>query len=79
MIALCRGYDHSSFRDDLRQLYWQAGVLRHKTVFFFADYQIAQEEFMEDIDSILNSGESTLFAAPSRKLIQGPHGHQLEM
>ncbi|KAF0301061.1 Dynein heavy chain 6, axonemal [Amphibalanus amphitrite] len=57
MIALCRGYDHTSFRDDLRQLYWQAGVQRNKTVFFFADYQIAQEEFMEDIDSILNSGE----------------------
>ena len=58
MIALCRGYDHSSFREDLRRLYWQAGVRRTKTVFFFADHQIARDEFMEDIDSILNSGQS---------------------
>ncbi|XP_065087185.1 dynein axonemal heavy chain 6 [Ochlerotatus camptorhynchus] len=56
-IALRRGYDHACFHEDLRKIYWIAGVLNKPTVFLITDTQIVKEEFMEDINNILNSGE----------------------
>ncbi|CAH8607094.1 unnamed protein product [Heterobilharzia americana] len=56
-IELNRGYDYSSFHDDLKSLYFSAGVENKPTVFLFTDNQIVVEEFLEDINNILNSGE----------------------
>ncbi|RUS78130.1 hypothetical protein EGW08_014103, partial [Elysia chlorotica] len=56
-IELCRGYDYSSFHDDLKKLYDFAGIQNKPTVFLFTDTQIVVEEFLEDINNILNSGE----------------------
>lgn len=56
-IELCRGYDHESFHEDLRKLYWTSGVLNTPTVFLITDTQIIKEEFSEDLSNILNSGE----------------------
>ncbi|XP_058822007.1 dynein axonemal heavy chain 6 [Topomyia yanbarensis] len=56
-IALRRGYDHACFHEDLRKIYWIAGVLNKPIVFLITDTQIVREEFMEDINNILNSGE----------------------
>lgn len=51
-----RNYDHSSFFEDLRKMYSHAGVQNLDTVFLFTDTQIVQEEFLEDINNVLNSG-----------------------
>ncbi|KAK5640059.1 hypothetical protein RI129_010870 [Pyrocoelia pectoralis] len=56
-IELTRNYDHSTFFEDLRKLYFSAGALNENMVFLFTDTQIVQEEFLEDINNILNSGE----------------------
>lgn len=56
-IALRRGYDHACFHEDLRKIYWVAGILNKPIVFLITDTQIVREEFMEDINNILNSGE----------------------
>ena len=56
-IELCRGYNYDSFHEDLRKLYRMAGVDGDETVFLFTDTQIVVEEFLEDINNILNSGE----------------------
>ena len=56
-IELCRGYNYDSFHEDLRKLYKMAGVDGDETVFLFTDTQIVVEEFLEDINNILNSGE----------------------
>lgn len=56
-IELMRGYDYSSFREDLKKLYNMAGIEQLDTVFLFTDTQIVVEEFLEDINNILNSGE----------------------
>ena len=56
-IELTRGYNYESFREDLRQLYNMAGVENQDTVFLFTDTQIVVEEFLEDINNMLNSGE----------------------
>lgn len=56
-IELTRGYDQSSFREDLRKYYINAGVNNNPTVFLLNDTQILREEFLEDVNNILNSGE----------------------
>ncbi|VDO49605.1 unnamed protein product, partial [Schistosoma margrebowiei] len=61
-IELCRGYDYVSFHEDLKKLYYIAGIDNKPTVFLMTDNQIIIEEFLEDINNILNSGEvSNLF------------------
>ncbi|KAI8730179.1 dynein heavy chain 6, axonemal isoform X4, partial [Biomphalaria glabrata] len=56
-IELFRGYDYSSFHDDLKKLYDTAGIQNKPTIFLFTDTQIVVEEFLEDINNMLNSGE----------------------
>ncbi|KAL7403678.1 hypothetical protein ABVT39_003711 [Epinephelus coioides] len=56
-IELSRGYNYDSFHEDLRRLYKMAGVEGKDMVFLFTDTQIVVEEFLEDINNILNSGE----------------------
>ncbi|TGZ67987.1 hypothetical protein CRM22_004505 [Opisthorchis felineus] len=56
-IELTRGYDYQAFHEDLKKLYFWAGVENKPTVFLFTDTQIVVEEFLEDINNILNSGE----------------------
>ncbi|RZC39366.1 dynein heavy chain 6, axonemal, partial [Asbolus verrucosus] len=56
-IELTRNYDRSFFFEDLRKMYFNAGANNANTVFLFTDTQIVQEDFLEDINNILNSGE----------------------
>ncbi|CAD5112359.1 DgyrCDS1592 [Dimorphilus gyrociliatus] len=72
-IELSRGYDYSSFHEDLKKLYTSAGVENQHTVFLFTDTQIVVEEFLEDINNILNSGEVPNLFEPDEheKLIIG--------
>ncbi|KAM9330540.1 dynein axonemal heavy chain 6 [Gastrophryne carolinensis] len=56
-IELSRGYNYDSFHEDLRKLYKMVGVEDKDTVFLFTDTQIVVEEFLEDINNMLNSGE----------------------
>uniref|UniRef100_A0A6I8NU96 Dynein axonemal heavy chain 6 n=1 Tax=Ornithorhynchus anatinus TaxID=9258 RepID=A0A6I8NU96_ORNAN len=56
-IELSRGYNYESFHEDLRKLYTMAGIDGQDMVFLFTDTQIVVEEFLEDINNILNSGE----------------------
>ncbi|EGD81584.1 dynein heavy chain 6 [Salpingoeca rosetta] len=56
-IEITRGYGYSEFREDLKKLYELAGSKGEQTVFLFTDTQIVVEEFLEDINNMLNSGE----------------------
>jgi len=55
-ITLTRGYDESSFREDLKTLFKRVGVENEKVVFLFTDNHVASEGFLEIINSILTSG-----------------------
>ncbi|XP_046331899.2 dynein axonemal heavy chain 6-like [Haliotis rufescens] len=72
-IELSRGYDYAAFHDDIKKLYDMAGVQNLNTVFLFTDTQIVVEEFLEDINNILNSGEVPNLFEPDEyeKLIIG--------
>ncbi|CBZ28360.1 dynein heavy chain, point mutation [Leishmania mexicana MHOM/GT/2001/U1103] len=52
-----KDYDHSDFLDDIRQLLLQTGQKGYSTAFVLADSQIISETFLEDICSLLNTGE----------------------
>uniref|UniRef100_H2ZI79 Dynein axonemal heavy chain 2 n=1 Tax=Ciona savignyi TaxID=51511 RepID=H2ZI79_CIOSA len=56
-IEVSRHYRKQEFRDDLKRLYYQAGVENKPTVFLFNDTQVVEEIFLEDINNILSSGE----------------------
>ncbi|KAM3865367.1 dynein axonemal heavy chain 6 [Diretmus argenteus] len=56
-IELSRGYNYVNFHEDLRKLYKMAGLEGKDMVFLFTDTQIVVEEFLEDINNMLNSGE----------------------
>ncbi|XP_066267393.1 dynein axonemal heavy chain 2-like isoform X1 [Branchiostoma lanceolatum] len=56
-IEVTRHYRKAEFRDDLKRLYWMAGVENKPTVFLFVDTQVVEESFLEDINNILSSGE----------------------
>ncbi|XP_043065698.2 dynein axonemal heavy chain 6 [Drosophila bipectinata] len=56
-IEMRRNYDLNAFHEDLRVLYRIAGIENQPVTFLLIDSQIVEEEFLEDINNILNSGE----------------------
>ncbi|XP_034941913.1 dynein heavy chain 6, axonemal [Chelonus insularis] len=56
-IEVIRGYDKNSWHSDLRNFYFKPGVAAEDATFLFTDTQIVMEEFLEDINNTLNSGE----------------------
>ena len=56
-IEVTRHYRLQEFREDLRKLYFLAGVENKPSVFLFNDTQVVDESFLEDINNILSSGE----------------------
>ncbi|XP_054243607.1 dynein axonemal heavy chain 12 [Indicator indicator] len=63
-------YGTNEWREDLKSLLKNAGVKGLKTVFMITDAQIKEESFLEDIDSVLNTGEvPNLFAADEKQEI----------
>ena len=62
-INLSKNYDKMEWLEDLRNLYKMLGIDNRKIVFSFSDRDIKKEQFIEDINNILNVGELTsLFA-----------------
>uniref|UniRef100_A0A8D9BAE7 Dynein heavy chain 6, axonemal n=1 Tax=Cacopsylla melanoneura TaxID=428564 RepID=A0A8D9BAE7_9HEMI len=65
-----RTYDYNAFQEDLRRLYNMVAVKNKDVVFLLTDSQILQEEFLEDVHNILNSGEvPNLFAVDELETI----------
>ncbi|NXY12857.1 DYH7 protein, partial [Atrichornis clamosus] len=70
---ISKTYGTNEWREDLKRLLKSAGVKSLKTVFLITDAQIKEESFLEDVDSVLNTGEvPNLFAADEKQeLIEG--------
>ena len=47
----------ANWRDDVKKVLMQAGVENKPTSFLFVDTQIINEQMLEDINNILNSGD----------------------
>eukprot|EP00727_Mastigamoeba_balamuthi_P014495 m51a1_g9670 putative dynein heavy chain axonemal (5182) ;mRNA; r:1243469-1265072 len=56
-VDIRKGFRESDLRERLKELYHQAGIDEKQTVFQFSDTQVLRRGFLEDISSILSSGE----------------------
>lgn len=64
---ISKSYGPQEWKDDLKKLLTKAGAEGRSTVFLFTDNQMKLESFLEDIDSLLNTGEVANLFAPDEK------------
>ncbi|XP_068129764.1 dynein axonemal heavy chain 3-like [Hyperolius riggenbachi] len=76
-VSIQKSYTVSEWRDDLKKVLRAAGQNGNPTVFLFAEHQIKDESFLEDINMILSAGDvPTLFNNEEKlevmeKMLQG--------
>jgi len=69
-IEVSKSYSMSDWREDLKSVLRLVGLEGKGTVFLFADTQIKDEAYLEDINGLLNAGEvPNLFPADERAQI----------
>lgn len=56
-IEVVKGYSMRDWRDNLKYCLMLAGVEGKPTTFLFVDTQIINEQMLEDINGVLNSGD----------------------
>jgi len=56
-IEVIKGYSMKDWRDNLKTVLLGAGVEAKPTTFLFVDTQIINENMLEDINTVLNSGD----------------------
>ena len=56
-IEVVKGYAMKDWRDNLKTVLMQGGVQGKQTAFIFVDTQIINENMLEDINTVLNSGD----------------------
>ncbi|KAK3917025.1 Dynein heavy chain 1, axonemal, partial [Frankliniella fusca] len=56
-VVLSRTYGPVDWREDLKHVLLKAGLYMKETVFLFSDTQIKSESFLEDVNSVLSSGD----------------------
>ena len=63
-IEISKGYGAPEFQDDLKKVMISAGGEGKKSVFLLSDNQITNETFIENISSLLNTGDVPNIFAP---------------
>jgi dynein heavy chain len=58
-IELTKNYSIKSWREDIKLILMGTGLQNKQTSFLFTDTQIVDEQMVEDLNSILNSGDVT--------------------
>lgn len=73
-------YGLDQWREDLKRLLLGAGLDGKHTAFLFTDSQLRHEAFLEDINSLLNTGEVSFYyralhvRRESAGVVPNPHG-----
>lgn len=66
-LEIGKNYGYTQFREDLRGIFREIGVKNKSLSFVFSDAHIKEEQFLEDINNILNLGTvPNLFPADQR-------------
>lgn len=58
-IELIKNYGLKAWREDLKRILMTTGLETKPTTFLFTETQIIHEQMLEDINSVLNSGDVT--------------------
>jgi dynein heavy chain len=58
-IEVIKTYNMRAWREDIKKVLMMAGVENKGVTFLFVDTQIIYEQMLEDMNSILNSGDVT--------------------
>ncbi|KAH8608939.1 putative Dynein heavy chain N terminal region 2 domain1 [Trypanosoma vivax] len=66
-ISVGKGYTMNEFHNFLLELYTATGVHCKPTVFLLSDNQIVHESMLEDVNSMLNSGEVPSLFTPEER------------
>jgi dynein heavy chain len=56
-IEVIKGYQMRDWRENVKTVLMMAGVEGKPTTFLFVDTQIINEQMLEDINGVLNSGD----------------------
>ncbi|KAM4694195.1 dynein axonemal heavy chain 14 [Discoglossus pictus] len=56
-LSITQNYGHGDFREELKKVYKQTGLLGRSTVLLITGPDIVKDSFFEDLNCILNSGE----------------------
>ncbi|XP_066555780.1 dynein axonemal heavy chain 1 [Amia ocellicauda] len=56
-VELSKSYGTAEWREDIKGIMLRAGLQNTQITFLFVDTQIKNESFLEDINSVLNSGD----------------------
>ena len=56
-VEIKKGYSMNEWREDIKGCLLKAGLQQHPVTFLFTDTQIVNEQMVEDINNILNSGD----------------------
>mmetsp|Transcript_23863 Transcript_23863/g.43710 ORF Transcript_23863/g.43710 Transcript_23863/m.43710 type:complete len:2143 (+) Transcript_23863:3-6431(+) len=67
-IEMSKGYGMNEWHDDIKKVLMTSGCDDKNMVFLFSDTQIAKEAFLEEVSSILNTGEVPNLYASEDKL-----------
>lgn len=69
-IEVTRAYGVTEWREDIKKLLLFAGLNAKPAVFLFTDSQVKEEAFIEDINSMLNTGDlPNLFPSDEKAVI----------
>jgi len=68
---ITKQYRDEEWTEDVKTVMKKAGMANRPTVFLLSDSQIKSDKMLEDIDSLLNSGEVANIFAPDEKVGQG--------
>ena len=58
-IEVTKSYTMKTWRDNVKEVLMLAGIKNKSVSFLFCDTQIINEQMLEDINNILNSGDVT--------------------
>eukprot|EP00079_Xenopus_tropicalis_P035681 XP_017949452.1 PREDICTED: dynein heavy chain 14, axonemal [Xenopus tropicalis] len=56
-LSITQTYSHGDFREELKKVFKQTGLLGRSTVLLLTGADIVQDSFLEDLNCLLNSGE----------------------
>uniref|UniRef100_UPI00358E354F dynein axonemal heavy chain 7-like n=1 Tax=Myxine glutinosa TaxID=7769 RepID=UPI00358E354F len=69
-VEITKGYTSVEWREDLKRILRKATSTEQHGVFLFADTQMKEEAFLEDVNNLLNTGEvPNLFAVDEKQEI----------